>query len=82
MVPQILESLVSPAVLKLDPQHGVYGVHERDTLEGNFSLDLVVNLGLNRIILLTPLVFLSQGTAVIFPLKEAECSKPLDERLF
>lgn len=81
MVPQILESLVSPAVLKLDPQHGVYGVHKRDTLEGNFSLDLV-NLGLDRIILLTPLVFLSQGTAVIFPLKEAECSNPLDERLF
>ena len=59
-----------------------YTESTRDTLEGNFSLDLVVNLGLNSIILLSPLVFLSQGTAVIFPLKEAECSNPLDERLF
>lgn len=82
MIPQIVQSLVFPAVTKLDPQHGVSGVLEREKSEGNLSLPLVANLGLNGIVLLTPLVFLSPGAAVIFPLKEAECSNPLDERLF
>lgn len=77
---QILESLIFPAVIKPDPQHGVYGVLERYKLEGNFNLDVVLNLGLNSIVLLTQIVFLSQGAAVIFPLKEAECYNPLDER--
>lgn len=81
MIPQILESLVFPAVIKPNPQHGAYGVLERDKLEGNCSLDPVVNLRLKSSILLTPLVFLSQRAAVIFPLKEAECYNPLDERV-
>ena len=81
-LPQILQSLLSPAVIKLDPRQGVSGVLEREKSEGNWGLPLVVNLGLNGIVLLTPLVFLSQGAAVIVPLKAAECSNPLDERLF
>lgn len=55
----------------------ICGVHERDKLEENVSLDLVVNWGLKSIILLTPpLSFSSHGTVVAFPLKEADSSSP------
>lgn len=72
MSPPILESLFFPAVIQPDPQHGAYRVLERYKLEGNYCLDPVVNLGLNSSFHLTLLVFVSQGVAVIFPLKEAE----------
>lgn len=36
VIPQIPQCQVSPAVLKPDPQCGVYGVLERYKLEGNF----------------------------------------------
>lgn len=48
MIPQIPDSLVFPAVLKPAPQHGADGVHEREKLEGNFSLDLGGELGIEQ----------------------------------
>lgn len=70
--PQVPECLVSPAVTRLDPQHTVYGVRESEKLQSNVSLDRVLNLGLDGIVLLTPLVFLSLGAAVLVPLKKRQ----------
>lgn len=57
---------------RLDPQHSVDAVSKSEKLQRSISFDRVLNLGLNAIVLLTPLVFLSLGAAVIVPLKKRQ----------